>query len=64
MVTYPNCTSDITNSLFYKMKLVDTNLYNFCLTQEETVNYLFLDWEKVKPLTQNIKLNFNEIIQI
>ena len=43
------------------MKLVDTNLCHFGLTQEETLNHLFLDCEKVKPLIQNIKFNINEI---
>ena len=37
-----------TNSLLYKMKLVDTNSCNFCLTQEETLHHLFIDSEKVK----------------
>ena len=37
------------------------NLCNFCLTQEETLNHLFLECEQVKPLIQNLKLNINEI---
>ena len=35
-----------TNSLLYKMKLVDTNVCTFCLTQGKTLIHFVLDCEK------------------
>ena len=56
-----------TNSLLFKMKLIDTNSCTFCKRYEETILHLFHDCEHTKSLINNIATilsTFDHTLQI
>ena len=44
-----------TNSLLYKMKIIDNKMCTFCNCQEETIVHIFWECRKVQPLFQYLK---------